>query len=113
MPLADCGVAERTIKSNDRVLQFARECILMTKTIDVTIAALLAAGSVGFTALTSVASSAERQITSVTCADQCPAIFQPVRCKMSDGKVRTFGNSCEASVFACKNRLKIIYCRNV
>ena len=110
-PLADGGVAQRIIKATMACCDY-KEYILMTKKIGVTIAALLAAGGVGLTGQTSVASSAERQITSVTCTDQCPAIFQPVRCKMSDGKVRTFSNSCEAGVFACKNKLKIISCRS-
>jgi hypothetical protein len=82
----------------------------MSKKIGLTIATLLAAGGIGLTGLTSAASSSTPQTTSITCTDVCPAIFQPVRCKMSDGRVRTFGNFCEANVFACTHGLKIIRC---
>lgn len=83
----------------------------MSKKIGVTIATLLAAGGIGLTGLTGAASGSERQIASVTCPENCPAIFQPVTCKLSNGKVRTFGNRCEATVFACQHGLKIISCR--
>jgi len=83
----------------------------MTDKIRVTIVTLLAAGGIGLAGLTSAASSSDRQITSVTCSDMCPAIYAPVTCKMSDGTVRRFENRCRAEVFACKHGLKIVSCR--
>jgi len=82
----------------------------MTRKIGVTVATLLAAGGLGLTGLTSAASSSELKITPVTCSDICPDVYDPVTCEMSDGTVRTFGNSCEAGVFACQHRLKIVSC---
>jgi hypothetical protein len=84
---------------------------MMSKRIGVTIATLLAAGGIGLAGLTGAASGSERQIASAGCPENCLAIFQPVTCKMSDGDVLTFGNRCEADVFACKNGLKIRHCR--
>jgi hypothetical protein len=83
----------------------------MTTKIGVSVATLLAAGGIGLTGLTGAASGSARQITSVNCTDVCPAIFQPVTCKMSNGQVLTFSNSCEAGVYACKHKLKIVSCR--
>jgi hypothetical protein len=82
----------------------------MTRKIGMTVATLLAAGGIGFTGLTSAASSSELQITPVTCPDMCPAVYDPVTCTMSDGTVLTFGNRCEAGVYACKHHLKIVSC---
>jgi hypothetical protein len=83
----------------------------MTRKIGMTVATLLAAGGIGLTGLTSAASSSTLQITPVTCPSMCPDVYKPVTCKMSDGTVRTFGNRCEAGVFACRHRLTIVSCQ--
>jgi hypothetical protein len=40
----------------------------------------------------------------------CLAIHKPVTCVMSDGRIRTFGNRCQANVYACEYRLTIVAC---
>ncbi|KAF9929270.1 hypothetical protein FBU30_001752 [Linnemannia zychae] len=37
------------------------------------------------------------------CPDACPLIYQPVCAKLQSGETKTFGNSCELSIFNCKN----------
>jgi hypothetical protein len=51
--------------------------------------------------------------TAVQCPQICIALYAPVRCKMSDGSVRTFSNRCRANIFACEHRLRIIGCQRV
>jgi hypothetical protein len=80
----------------------------MTTKIGVTIATLLATGGIALVSPAGAASGSEQQITSVACTEVCPAIFKPVTCKLSDGRVLTFGNSCEAGVFACQHKLTIV-----
>jgi hypothetical protein len=83
----------------------------MIKRIGVTIATLIAAGAIGLTGIASASSSSAHEITRVKCPTMCIDIYKPVTCKMSDGSVRTFGNSCFAGVYACQHGLKIISCR--
>lgn len=83
----------------------------MTNRIGVTVATLLATAGIGLTGLASPASSPAREIASLECPSNCPLIYEPVTCKMSDGSVRTFSNRCFANVYACQHKLTIISCR--
>ena len=83
----------------------------MSKKIGLTIATLLAAGGIGLTGLAGAASGSEREITRATCPENCLAIFKPVTCRLSNGQVLTFGNRCEADMFACRHGLGIVGCR--
>lgn len=84
----------------------------MTNRIGLTIATLLAAGTVGLTGLASAAPSPAGDRAVVRCPSACPLVYEPVTCKFSDGSVRTFSNRCFAGVFACRNGLKVISCRS-
>lgn len=83
----------------------------MSKRIGVTVATLLAAGAVGLTGATAAGSSPGHEKKRAKCATVCPQVYQPVTCKLSDGSTRTFGNRCEAGVYACRHKLKIVSCR--
>lgn len=81
----------------------------MFKRIGLTVAAVLAAGAVGFTG----SAGAEFGVVAkpvAQCPGACPHVYAPVTCKFSDGSVRTFSNRCFAGVFACQKGLKIIRC---
>jgi hypothetical protein len=83
---------------------------LMSTRIAVTIATLLSSGVAGLAGPASAGSSTVRDAQRAACASSCPAVYQPVTCELSDGRVLTFGNRCEADVFACQNGVKIVSC---
>jgi len=82
----------------------------MSKRIGVTIATLMASGVAGLAGPASAGSSTAQQVKPPACAWACPAVYQPVTCTLSDGRVLTFGNRCEANLFACRNGVKIVSC---
>jgi hypothetical protein len=49
--------------------------------------------------------------TTDPCSGLCPAVYDPVTCVMSYGRVLTFSNRCVAERYAACNRLTIISCR--
>jgi hypothetical protein len=72
--------------------------------------AMVAAGVIGVTGAASAASTPARDVPSASCPEVCIAIYDPVVCLMSDNSLRTFGNACEAAVYACKHPGAIIGC---
>ncbi len=80
----------------------------MSKRIGVLVASVLATGAV---ALTGATASTAREVTKVSCSYNCPAVYQPVTCDMSDGSTLTFTNRCYAGRYACMHGLTIISCR--
>ncbi len=82
----------------------------MTNRIGVTTAMLVVVGAIGLTGLAGAAPSPAPDITSANCTDVCITLWDPVTCFMSDGTVRTFGNRCEAEVYAACHHLQIIGC---
>jgi hypothetical protein len=84
--------------------------VTMTKRIAMTGATLLTAGAVGLTGMANAASSSDSASTSARCPDICIAIYKPVTCLMSNGRIRTFANACVAEVFACQHGLTIVRC---
>ncbi len=83
---------------------------MVTKKIGKTVAMVVAVGALGATGLASAAPSPARDISSERCPSLCPAIYEPVKCLMRNGSYRTFGNACEAAVYACKHPGQIISC---
>jgi hypothetical protein len=83
--------------------------VVLTNRIAMTSATLLAAGAIGVTGLASAASSPDSE-SPEKCPTMCLAIHKPVTCVMSDGRIRTFGNRCQANVYACEYRLTIVAC---
>ena len=81
----------------------------MSTRIAVTIATLLSSGVVGLTGPASAGSSTVRDAPTA-CAWNCLAVYEPVTCEFSNGRVLTFGNRCEARLFACQNGAKIVSC---
>lgn len=84
----------------------------MTSRIGMPIAMLVAAGAIGLTGPASAAPSPARD-TSVECTDACITLWAPVKCLMSDGTSRTFGNRCEAERYAACANLMIVGCMPV
>ena len=82
----------------------------MSKRIGVSIATLLTAGAVGLMGPAAAGSSTVREVKRPACPSVCPAVYQPVTCKLSNGRTMTFGNRCEAGVYACRKGVKIISC---
>jgi hypothetical protein len=82
--------------------------ILMSKRIGVSVVSGLAAVAV---ALSGATASTAREITKVNCSYNCPDIYQPVSCDMSDGSTMTFANRCYAGRYACLHGLTIVSCR--
>jgi hypothetical protein len=44
------------------------------------------------------------------CSEMCLMIYEPVRCRLSDGATRSFSNDCVARAYACGHGLRIIGC---
>ncbi len=82
----------------------------MSKRIGVTIATVLASAAVGLTSAATAGSSTVREIQRPPCPSNCPAVYAPVTCTLSDGRVMTFSNRCQAGVFACRAGVTIVSC---
>ncbi|MFI9202937.1 hypothetical protein [Streptomyces sp. NPDC053048] len=78
------------------------------------LATLLLAGAAGLT-FSAPAQAAPAATVPVVeqCPDVCPANYDPVFCRFSDGSTGRFTNDCFASVHACKRGVKIVACTRI
>lgn len=61
----------------------------------------------------SQAPQAEVAEVTAACPDVCATVYEPVRCRFSDGSTGTFSNKCFAMVHACKRGIQIVHCARI
>ncbi|GHC53184.1 hypothetical protein [Streptomyces cinnamoneus] len=78
-------------------------------------ASVLLAGAAGltFSAPAGAAQAAGQVPVTQECGRFCPANYDPVFCRFSDGSTGRFTNQCFAVVHACQRGLTILSCHRV
>ncbi|MEU7135868.1 hypothetical protein [Streptomyces sp. NPDC046261] len=74
---------------------------------------LTCAAALTFSAPAHAAPQAPEIAVATTCPDVCATVYEPVRCRFSDGSTGTFSNKCFATIHACNRGIQIVSCARI